>query len=67
MEQRDRRDDALFEAIKKRKKKKRRKIIRIVIFILLLLALGLTVGVRYLQRQVKKILPMTIRKYPPPR
>lgn len=54
MEQRDKRDDALFEAIKKRKKKKRRKIIRIVIFILLLLALGLTVGVRYLQRQVTK-------------
>lgn len=53
MEQHDRRDDALFEAIKKRKKKKRRKIIRIVVFVLLLLALGLTVGVRYLQRQVK--------------
>ncbi|MBQ8075358.1 MAG: efflux RND transporter periplasmic adaptor subunit [Oscillospiraceae bacterium] len=54
MEQRDIRDDALFEAIKKRKRKKRRKIIRTVVFLVLLLALGLTIGVRYLQRQVKK-------------
>lgn len=52
MEQRDRRDDALFEAIKKRKKKKRRKVIRTVIFIVLLLAVALTVGVRFLRRKV---------------
>ena len=52
MEQRDRRDDALFEALKKRKRKKRRRIIRTVVFIVLLLAAGLTVGVRFLRRQV---------------
>lgn len=52
MEQRDRRDDALFEALKKRKRKKRRRIIRTVVFIVLLLAAGLTIGVRFLRRQV---------------
>ncbi len=54
MEQHDRRDEALFEALKKRKRKKKRKIIRIVIFVVLLLALALTIGVRYLRKQVEE-------------
>ena len=52
MDQTERRDDALFEALNRKKKKRRHKVIRTVIIIVLLILLALTAGVVYLRRQV---------------
>ena len=54
MDQMEKRDDALFDALERKKKKKRRKIIRTIIIVLLILALVLVGGVLYLRRQVAK-------------
>ena len=54
MDQMEKRDDALFDALERKKKKKKRKIIRTVIIVLLILALVLMGGVLYLRRQVAK-------------
>ena len=54
MDQTEKRDDALFEALSKKKKKRKRKIIRTVIIILVVLAVLLVGGVLYLRRQVAK-------------
>ena len=47
------RDDMLFEALGRSKKRKRRKIIRTMVIVAVVAAVGLTVGVRLLQRQVR--------------
>ena len=52
MDQTERRDDALFEALSRKKKKRKRKIIRTVLIVILLIAAVLTGGVIYLRRQV---------------
>ena len=52
MDHQDRRDDALFEALKRRKRKRRRRIIRTVIITAALLELVVAAGVRFLQRRV---------------
>ena len=50
MDQTERRDDALFEALNRKKKKRKRKIIRRVLIVVLLIAAALTGGVIYLHR-----------------
>ncbi len=54
MDHQDRRDDALFEALKRRKRKRRRRIIRTVILTAVLLALAVAAGVRFLRRRVEE-------------
>ena len=52
MDQTERRDDALFEALNRKKKKRKRKIIRTVVIVVLLLAGALVGGTLYLRRRV---------------
>lgn len=52
MEQENKRDDALFEALNRKKKKRKRKAIRTVVIIILVLAAVLVAGVLHLRRQV---------------
>ena len=52
MEETNKRDDALFEALNRKKKKKKRKIIWTVIIVVLILAAAIIGGVLYLRRQV---------------
>ena len=54
MDEKQLKDNALFEALENRQKKRRRKIIRTVIIIIVSLAVILTAGVIILQRQVRK-------------
>ena len=54
MDQTEKRDDALFDALNRKKQKRKRKIIRTVIIVLLVLAVVLVGGVLYLRRQVAK-------------
>ena len=54
MDEKQVKDNALFEALENRKKKRKRKIIRTVIIIIVSLAIILTAGVIILQRQVRK-------------
>ena len=52
MDEMERQDDALFEALWKSKKKKKRRRIRTIIILLVLLGVGITVGVLFLRRKV---------------
>ena len=52
MNETERRDDALFEALSKSKKKKKRRRIRTIIILLVLLAAGITGVVLFLRRKV---------------
>ena len=52
MNETERQDDALFEALQKSKKKKKRRRIRTIIILLVLLGVGITVGVLFLRRKV---------------
>ena len=54
MDQTNKRDDALFEALSKSRKKKKRKTARTVILVLLVLGVLLAAGVFFLRRQVAK-------------
>ena len=54
MDEKQLKDNALFEALENRQKKRRKKIIRTVIIIVVSLAVLLTAGVTILQRQVRK-------------
>lgn len=54
MDQTEKRDDALFEALNKKKKKQKRRVIRRIIIIASVLIALLVVGVLYLRRQVSK-------------
>ena len=54
MDQRNERDDILFETLGKTKKKKKRKLVRTIIIVVVCVALLLAGGVFYLRRQVTK-------------
>ena len=54
MDQVEKRDDALFDALNRKKQKRKRKIIRTVVIVVLILAVLLVGGVLYLRRQVAK-------------
>ncbi len=54
MDQTEKRDDALFDALNRKKQKRKRKIIRTVVIVVLILAVVLVGGVLYLRRQVAK-------------
>ncbi|MBQ9664020.1 MAG: efflux RND transporter periplasmic adaptor subunit [Oscillospiraceae bacterium] len=52
MDQTEKQDDALFDALNRKKKKQRRRIIRTAVIVILILALALAGGVWYLRRRV---------------
>ncbi len=52
MDEMERQDDALFEALRKSKMKKKRRRIRTIIILLVLLGVGITIGVLFLRRKV---------------
>jgi len=53
MDEKQLRDNALFEELDRKKKKRKRRIIRTVIFVVLFLAVALTTTVLFLRRQVR--------------
>lgn len=54
MDELQRKDDALFDALSKAKKKRRRRIIRTVVIVVVVLAAALTAGVIVLRQQVRE-------------